>query len=201
MSEESSLPKLRDRALGIVATGTILAILYFGREVLVPITLAVILSLLISPLVRVLRRLGLGPTSSVLAAVLVLTMALGAVASVIGVQVAHMLKSLPQYERTTVDKLYKVNELTVDRLAAFTSQTERLVGERREPRAASGAPTSPLTPGTPADAPVTPADGSPDTAEQAAPVPAPLSAARPRRCPRGRTRPAHPFRWKCINRR
>ena len=172
MSEESSLPKLRDRALGIVATGTILAILYFGREVLVPITLAVILSLLISPLVRVLRRFGLGPTSSVLAAVLVLTMALGAVASVIGVQVAHMVKSLPQYERTIRHKLYKVNELTVDRLAAFTSQTERLVGERREPRAASEALPGPLTPGTPAEAPGTPADGSPDTAAQAAPAPA-----------------------------
>ena len=51
MSEEPSPPLLRDRALGIVATGTILAILYFAREVLVPITLAVILSLLISPLV------------------------------------------------------------------------------------------------------------------------------------------------------
>ena len=187
MSEESSLPKLRDRALGIVATGTILAILYFGREVLVPITLAVILSLLISPLVRALRRLGLGPTSSVLAAVLVLTVALGAVASVIGVQVAHMVKSLPQYERTIRHKLYKVNELTVDRLAAFTSQTERLVGESREPRAASEAPPSSLTPGTPADAPGTAADGSPDAATQPAPVPAPVPA------PLSASPPARPY--------
>ena len=52
--------------VGIVATGTILAILYFARDVLVPITLAVILSLLISPLVRALRQLGVGATSSVL---------------------------------------------------------------------------------------------------------------------------------------
>jgi predicted PurR-regulated permease PerM len=189
MSEESSLPNLRDRALGIVATGTILAILYFGREVLVPITLAVILSLLISPLVRVLRRLGLGPTSSVLAGVLVLTMALGAVASVIGVQVAHMVKSLPQYERTIRHKLYKVNELTVDRLAAFTSQTERLVGERREPRAASDATPRSLTPRTPADAPGTPADGSPD----AATPPAPLSASPPAPVPARPYSPAAPI--------
>jgi predicted PurR-regulated permease PerM len=97
MSEAHSLPLLRDRALGIVATGTILAILYFAREVMVPITLAVILSLLISPLVRALRRLGLGATSSVLAAVFLLTVSLASVASVIGVQVAHMMRSLPQY--------------------------------------------------------------------------------------------------------
>jgi predicted PurR-regulated permease PerM len=151
MSDPSSLPRLRDRALGIVATGTVLAILYFGREVLVPITLAVILSLLISPLVRVLRRLGLGATSSVLAAVLVLTVLLGSVASVIGVQVAHMVKSLPQYERTIRHKLYKVNELTVDRLAAFTGQTERLLGERHEARTPGESTPQPspgaLTPG------------------------------------------------------
>jgi predicted PurR-regulated permease PerM len=168
MSDPSSLPRLRDRALGIVATGTVLAILYFGREVLVPITLAVILSLLISPLVRVLRRLGLGATSSVLAAVLVLTVLLGSVASVIGVQVAHMVKSLPQYERTIRHKLYKVNELTVDRLAAFTSQTERLLGDRHEPRPASEPPppASSITPGSPA--------GEPPTGEP--PPPAPPSA-------------------------
>jgi predicted PurR-regulated permease PerM len=115
MSETQSNPLLRDRALGVIATGAILAILYFAREVLVPITLAVILSLLMSPLVRVLRRLGLGATSSVLAAVLGLTVALGAMASILGVQVAHMVRSLPQYERTIRHKLYKVNELTVDR--------------------------------------------------------------------------------------
>ena len=49
-----------------------MALLYFGRDVLVPITLAVILSLLIAPLVRVLRRIGFGHILSVLAAVLVL---------------------------------------------------------------------------------------------------------------------------------
>ena len=151
MSEAQTLAQLRDRALGIIATGTVLAILYFAREVLVPITLALILSLLISPLVRSLRRLGLGATSSVLAAALVLTVSVGSVASVIGVQVAHMVKSLPQYERTIRHKLYKVNELTVDRLAAFTSQTERLVGERHEPREASEPPPTSLTPGSPAD--------------------------------------------------
>ena len=45
MSESPATASVRDRAVGIVATGTILAILYFARDVLVPITLAVILSL------------------------------------------------------------------------------------------------------------------------------------------------------------
>ena len=87
----------RERALGIMATATLLALLYFARDVLVPITLAVILSLLMAPLVRVLRRIGLGQTLSVLAAVLVLAFSFAAVAGVIGSQVVHMAQSLPRY--------------------------------------------------------------------------------------------------------
>src|SRR5580698_4152232 len=146
MSAVAAVPAVRSRAIGIIATGTILAILYFARDVLVPITLAVILSLLLSPLVRALRRLGLGPTASVIAAVLALTLACGAVAGVIGVQAARMAASVPQYERTLRHKFTKLNQLTVDRLAAFTSQTERIIGDRGEPRSAAApiaeAPTS-----------------------------------------------------------
>jgi predicted PurR-regulated permease PerM len=159
MSAVAPTPAPRDRALGIIAAATILAMLYFAREVLVPITLAVILSLLLSPLVRALRRLRLGATGSVIAAVLALTVACGAVAGVIGVQAARMAKSIPQYERTLRHKFEKLNELTVDRLAAFTSQTERIIGERAEPKTAE----SPSA-GTPAAESPEPGGGGPPDA-------------------------------------
>jgi predicted PurR-regulated permease PerM len=123
---------LRDRAVGIVATGTILAILYFARDVLLPITLAVILSLLLSPLVRALRRLGIGRTASVLAAVLVLALSCASVAAMIGVQVARMATGLPLYEKTIRYKLTTLNEMTVDRLTALTGQAERIISEQRD---------------------------------------------------------------------
>src|SRR5665213_136653 len=104
-------PSIRDRALGIIATATLLALLYFAREVLVPITLAFILSLLIAPLVRMLRRIGLGQTLSVLAAVLVLAFSFAAVAGVIGSQLVHMSASLPRYERTVTHKLKLLNDV------------------------------------------------------------------------------------------
>src|ERR1700722_17305736 len=103
----------RDRALGIIATATLLALLSFARDVLVPITLAFILSLLIAPLVRVLRRIGLGQTLSVLAAVVVLAFSFAAVAGVIGSQFVHMASSLPRYERTIERKLRLLNGVTV----------------------------------------------------------------------------------------
>src|SRR6266404_394749 len=57
---------VRERALGILAAAAIGAVMYLARDVLVPITLAVILSLLVAPLVRMLRRFWLGHTLSVL---------------------------------------------------------------------------------------------------------------------------------------
>jgi len=123
----------RDRALGILSTATVLALLYFAREVLVPITLAIILSLLIAPLVRGLRRIGLGQTLSVLAAVLVLALSFAAVAGVIGSQFVHMAASLPQYERTVGHKLRTLNDITAARVNALTGQAQHLTNRHYGP--------------------------------------------------------------------
>src|SRR4029077_3294977 len=129
-SADTSVPPVtpvRDRALGIISTATLLALLYFARDVLVPIVLAFILSLLIAPLVRGLRRIGLGQTLSVLAAVLMLALSFGAVAAVIGTQLAHMSGSLTKYERTLDRKLETLNSLTLKRIRAMTAQAGRVL--------------------------------------------------------------------------
>jgi predicted PurR-regulated permease PerM len=126
----SSSSPTRDRALGIIATATLLAMLYFARDVLVPITLAFILSLLIAPMVRALRRLGLGQTHSVLAVVLLLALSFGAFATVIGSQLVRMAGSLPKYERTLERKLETLNSVTVGRISSLTSQAGRAFDRR-----------------------------------------------------------------------
>ena len=144
MSQAAPDLSTRSRAVGIVATGTILAILYFARDVLVPITLAVILSLLISPLVRALRRAGLGQTSSVLVAVLALSVSFASVAFMAGVQLARMAASLPQYEHTIRHKLATLNAMTVGRLHTLSDETRRLVGEHIEQDLTAPEPVVPL---------------------------------------------------------
>jgi predicted PurR-regulated permease PerM len=116
-----------NRALSIIAAGTVLAFVYLARDVLIPITLAVILSLLINPLVRLLRRLGMGQNFSALAAVLLLVMACGSFALVIGTQVVRMAVSLPQYQETIRAKLATLDGLTVGGLNELTSQAERII--------------------------------------------------------------------------
>jgi predicted PurR-regulated permease PerM len=150
---------LRDRAGGIIATATVLALLYFGRDVLVPITLAVILSLLIAPLVRVLRRVGLGQTLSVLAAVLALALSFGTVAAVIGMQVVRMTASLPQYEETIRYKLGTLNALTIGRLNALSEQAGRIIGQHSpNPLAKAGPPAALPGPAAPIQAVPIPAE-------------------------------------------
>jgi predicted PurR-regulated permease PerM len=134
-----------NRAIGILATTAILALLYVGRDVLLPITLAVILSLLIAPLVRRLRRMRLGPTLSVLLAVLTLTLSFAAVAAVIGVQVARMASSLPQYEDTIHEKLSTLNEMTIGKLNALAGQAGFIIDSRNEKKSTAAA-ARPLQP-------------------------------------------------------
>ncbi|MEA3150098.1 MAG: hypothetical protein QOD56_1037 [Gammaproteobacteria bacterium] len=137
---------MRDRAGGIIATATVLALLYFGRDVLVPITLAMILSLFIAPWARALRRLGLGQTFSVLSAVLVFAVAFASVAAVIGMQVARMAASLPQYEETIQYKLNTLNEMTVGQLNVLSGQAGRIINRRVEKRvdATGNEPPAPI---------------------------------------------------------
>src|SRR5580692_965796 len=143
------IPPLRDRALGIIATATLLALLYFGRDVLVPVTLAFILSLLIAPLVRALRHIGLGQTLSVLAAVFVLALSFGAIGGVIGSQLVNMAASLPGYERTLELKLETLDRLTMRRVNTFTAEAGRALNRNREP-----APLQALQPDMAAQTPI-----------------------------------------------
>lgn len=126
-TDPSAVGSLRDRAIGILAFATVLALLYVGRTVLIPFTLALMLSLLIAPLVRRLRHMGLGQTPSVLVAVLTLALAVVASAGVLGTQVLRLAASFQQYERTIQQKLRSLDDMTVGRLNALTSEASRLI--------------------------------------------------------------------------
>jgi|HubBroStandDraft_1064217.scaffolds.fasta_scaffold00400_10 predicted PurR-regulated permease PerM len=123
----SGAAPLRDRAVGVIAFATVLGLLYVGRDVLIPITVALMLGLLIAPSVRKLRRLGLSQTPAVLLAVLLVALVLSAVAAVLGTQVIRVAGGLPQYERTIQQKLRYLDEITLGRVGALTNEASRLV--------------------------------------------------------------------------
>ena len=96
--------RLRDRCARFITAGVVLALLYLGRDVLIPLVVAIMLSLLVAPLVRALRRIGVGRTPSVLIAVLALTVSCLTAAVVLGTQILRIAESLPPWRtpRTVV---------------------------------------------------------------------------------------------------
>ncbi|MBP1181801.1 AI-2E family transporter [Methylobacterium sp. PvR107] len=94
------------RGLLTLAVGVVLiAALYFGREVFVPLVLAVLLSFVLAPVVNLLRRLRLGRILSVIVAVLLALGVIGGIGTIIGTQVAGLAGNLPQYQATVQKKV------------------------------------------------------------------------------------------------
>jgi len=131
--------------------------LYFGREVLVPITLAIILSLLIAPLVHRVRCFVHNQVAAVLGAVVAVTLCVGGVAAVIGSQVASMAASLPQYESTLRDKIKVVQDVTLGRMQVMQGEAGRMMSQLGDDADAGASPRATLA-------------GAPLTASGAVPV-------------------------------
>jgi predicted PurR-regulated permease PerM len=92
----------------IIITAAVIASLYFGHEVLVPIALAVLLSFVLDPVARVFGRLRIGRVASVLLAVAIAFAILIGLGAIIGKQVAQLSESLPQYQIVIAKKLQAV---------------------------------------------------------------------------------------------
>ncbi len=122
-------PPLRSPVGALVNGAVILGMLYFGRDVLVPITLAVILSLLIAPLVRRVRRFVASQVAAVLGAVVAVTLCVAGVAAVIGSQVVSMGANLPQYESTIRDKIKVVQDITLGRMQVMQGEAGRMLSQ------------------------------------------------------------------------
>ncbi|WP_133650393.1 AI-2E family transporter [Paraburkholderia flava] len=106
----------------VITTVVVVCGLYFGRAVLMPITLAVLLSFLLAPLVGVLRRLRFGQWPSIFVAVLTALVALLAISTLIGAQIAQLASSLPQYQEAIEEKVETVQEKTVGRADALLTR-------------------------------------------------------------------------------
>ena len=129
----------------------VVAILYFGKEVLVPVTLALLLAFLLAPLVALLRRLRLGRIPSVLLGVVLALGVILAIGGVIGTQIAELTTDLPRYAATVEKKVEVVRSYTVGRLSHF-ADTIGSHGKRpakapdesgSQPAAATGQPAAP----------------------------------------------------------
>lgn len=102
----------------------VVAVLHFGREIFIPIALAVLLSFLLAPAVRFLR----GFLGRVLAVLVTVSVALGILASmagVIGIQVAQLATDLPYYQRAIEQKVLGLQEGALGRVSELLNRLNR----------------------------------------------------------------------------
>ena len=116
-AEAPNVGALLGLAIGVV----IIAALSVAREVLIPITLAVLLSFVLGPIVALLRRLKVPRVASAFLAVLAALGVVVVLGSVIGTQMAQLTDDLPRYASTIEQKVTAVRGFATDRLAAFTN--------------------------------------------------------------------------------
>jgi predicted PurR-regulated permease PerM len=113
-------PELKSLLSVVVAT-LVIAALYIGREVLIPITLAVLLSFVLSPLVNRLQRLVRRRAPAVMLAMLAALAVLGMVATLIGSQAADLAGDAPAYAHTIETKVEGVRSFATQKLGALTA--------------------------------------------------------------------------------
>jgi len=83
----------------------VIAALYFGREVLVPIALAMLMSFVLAPPVRALQNIYVPRTLAVIVVVLVAFGAVFGLAALMVSQVNELARELPSYQTTLRDKI------------------------------------------------------------------------------------------------
>lgn len=98
-------PNERDGTRTLTALAAIIAALYFGSEILVPIALAILLSFVLAPMVRQLHKLGLGRVAPVLITVVFAFVIIASLAGLIATQMRDLTADLPRYETTVARKI------------------------------------------------------------------------------------------------
>ena len=87
----------------------VVAALYFGRDLLEPMVLAVLLAFVLAPLVSMLQRARLGTTLPVFIAVLLAFAVIGSIGMVVGRQVSALADGIPAYQATIQHKLQNLD--------------------------------------------------------------------------------------------
>ncbi|MBR8174718.1 AI-2E family transporter [Burkholderia ambifaria] len=95
---------------------TVVAALYFAREILIPVTLAILLSFLVAPLANLLGRIKLGHVVSVLLAVTMSLSVIVVLGGVIAAQITDLAVGIPRYQASIDNKISAVHGLTVEKL-------------------------------------------------------------------------------------
>ena len=102
---EAPAPPRTSGLAALTAGAIVVAALYFGRDLLEPMVLAVLLAFVLAPLVAVLQRARLGATLPVFIAVLLAFAVIGSIGMVVVRQMTTLAEGVPAYQATIQHKI------------------------------------------------------------------------------------------------
>jgi predicted PurR-regulated permease PerM len=142
--------------VGMIAL--VIAGLYVGREVFVPVALAILLSFVLAPLIRLLQKARVPRALAVIGVVLVAFAGITALATVMATQVTQLAGDLPRYELTMREKVQSLRGTAAGSgaLERAADVLQDLGKELDKPQAGVSRPSNPLTPSAVASGEVAP---------------------------------------------
>src|SRR3954447_7402338 len=132
------------------STGTTLGImvvvvgaLYFGRDILMPVALAILLSFALAPIVIKLRRWGLGRIPSVILVVLLMFVVVTGFGTLVASQIVDLAQNLPNYEQNIRAKIQSVRGATEGGGGGVLDQASQVLKDLSKELDQATAPTAP----------------------------------------------------------
>ena len=160
--------------LTLTVAVVVLAALYVGQDVFLPVVLAILLAFVLAPFVDVMRKWHMGRVPAVIIAVLVALGIILSLGAIIGFQVAGLASDIPRYQTTIESKIGSLREGTLGKLPALLKDFGRRFDKAvAEPPPEQQAPASPSAPAPPAAEP-----SGPLPVEVHEPEPTPVQVAR-----------------------
>ena len=140
--------------LSAVATGIlaviIISMLYFGRDIFVPVALAILLSFVLAPLVGLLQRIHVPRGLAVVSVVIVAFMLIFAIGSLLATQLTQLAGDLPRYQSTISEKIQAFRDTRAGRgtLERASDMLRDLSKELDKPKEAPPALRTGIAPGS-----------------------------------------------------
>ena len=99
---------LTPKFMATVIAGVVVSGLYFGRPVLMPLALAVLMSFALAPLVSQLKRLRIGNVPAVIVSLVLAVVVVSSLGLFMGSQLAKLAAELPHYQTNLAQKIHSV---------------------------------------------------------------------------------------------
>ncbi len=150
-SKDGTLALLRGTATAVLAA-LILGLLYFGRDIFVPIALAVLLSFALAPLTRLLQRFYLPRAVAVVVVVMMAFAVIFSIGGLIATQMSDLATELPRYQSNISAKISAVRgtasgSTTLERAAdVLTDLRKEIEGTREQSPRGLSAPRADTKP-------------------------------------------------------